>query len=102
MKWNSAVIGGSLVLLITFNIFNFLNFAFQFSMARMLSAAEYGVLATLFAIIYIITIFSESIQTIITKYAAAEENSGKLKNLMKRTLHKSSLIALALFILYLL
>lgn len=102
MKWNHAVVGGSLILLITFNIFNFLNFAFQFSMARMLSAAEYGVLATLFAIIYIITIFSESIQTIITKYAAAEENPGKVKNLMKRTLHKSSLAALALFILYLL
>jgi len=65
---NKALIGGSLVLLITFNIFNLLNFIFHFAMVRMLTVVEYGVLASLFMIIYMMTVFSESIQLVITKY----------------------------------
>src|SRR3989344_5009800 len=70
---------GSLILLISFGIFNVLNFLFQLIMARSLSIAEYGVLATLFSILYITNVMSESIQLVITKYSSSEESKGKLK-----------------------
>lgn len=70
-------------------------------MARTLSVSDYGVLAVLFSIIYILTIFSESIQTIITKYSATEKDEGKLKNILKRSLKKGTSLATALFLIYL-
>jgi len=100
VKINKTLISGSLILLITFNIFNFLNFIFHFFMARMLTAADYGILATLFSIIYMTGIFSESIQTIIAKYSASEKNPGKLKNLFLRTIKKSLKISLLVFIVF--
>ena len=62
MRIHKSLWKGSIVLLIAFNIFNFFNFVFHFSMARLLSISDFGILATLFAIIYILTGFSESIQ----------------------------------------
>ncbi len=94
-------LGGSLILLVTFNLFNLINFFFQFSMARMLSVEHYGILATLFSMLYVIGVFSESVQTITTKYSAEENDKGKLKNLFKRTFKKATSISLAIFIAYL-
>lgn len=98
---NKKLIGGSLVLLITFNIFNFLNFIFHFSMARLLSVAEFGILSALFTIIYILSGFSESIQIIFTKYATNENNKGKLKSMLNKALRKSSSVAVILFLVFL-
>lgn len=102
MKLNHALLGGSIVLVITFGIFNVLNYLYHLGMLRMLSVAEYGILATLLAIVYIISIFTESIQTVLAKYAAAERSPGRIKNLLKRSLRKAVLVALVLFALYLL
>lgn len=102
MKLNRGLIKGSLILLIAFGLFNFFNFLFQLIMARMLSILEYSVLASLFAIIYILSIFIESVQTIITKYSAEENDNGKLKNLLKKSSKKAFSISLILFISYLL
>jgi len=92
---------GSLVLLISFGIFNFLNFVFQLSMARMLSIVDYGIFATLFSMIYMLAVFTESIQTIMTKYSSREDDKGRLKNIMKKALKKSGFVSLGLFITYL-
>ncbi len=100
MKLNKTLVSGSLILLITFNLFNALNFIFQFSMARLLSVVEYGVLATLFSFIYIMSIFTESIQMVIVKYAAAEKNDGKVKNLLRKSLQKAFFASMFLFICY--
>ena len=71
-------------------------------MARMLSVEDYGVLASLFSIIYIFTIFSESIQTIVTKYVVlCENNIGKVRDLVMRSFKKSSRVALGVFFIYL-
>jgi len=102
LKLNKGLIKGSLVLLIAFNIYNLFNFIFQFSMVRMLSVSDYGILATLFSIIYFLGVFTESIQTIITKYTAKEENKGKLKNILKKSLKKAYFISSILFLVYLL
>ena len=102
MKLNHArvLFKGSIILVITFGIFNVLNYFYHFSMIRKLSLADYGLLATLFAIIYIVSIFAESIQTILAKYAASENDGGKLKNLFRRSIKKATSFALLLFVAY--
>jgi|SRR3989344_2351985 len=99
-KINKSLLGGSIALLITLNLFNIINFLFQFSMARMLSVQDYSVLATLFSIIYILTVFSESIETVLTRYTSLESDKGKLKNIFKKSIRKSWKITLFLFIFY--
>lgn len=98
----NGVIGGSIVLLITINIFNALNYFFHFVMARMLNIADYGALATLMSIFYIFGIAMESIQTIITKYSSHEKNSGKIKSILIKSLRKGFKISAIFFVLYLL
>ncbi len=92
---------GSIILLITFNLFSFLNLIFNSSMSRMLSLEDYGVLTTLISFLTIFCIFSESIQTIISKYSTHEKNIGKLKNIIKKSLKKASSFSVALFLIYL-
>jgi O-antigen/teichoic acid export membrane protein len=71
-------------------------------MARLLSVAEYGILATLFAMIYIFDVFKESIQTVITKYSSKEKNLKKLKDIFNRSTNKALIISTIVYILYLL
>jgi len=101
MKINKSLINGSIILLITFNIFNVINFIFQFSMARLLTIAEFGVLATLSSIIFIFAVFSHSIQLIVTKYTSSLKQKSQIKNIFKRTLRKSMKFSVLVFILYL-
>ncbi len=100
MKINKALLRGSIILLLSFGIYNFLNFMFHFSMARMLSVSDFGTLAALFSIIYIFSLFAESIQTVIVKYTSRESNKGKIKNIIKRALKKGLKISLLLFIVF--
>lgn len=101
IHFHKGLIRGSFILLIAFGIFNFFHFLFQLVMAHMLTLSEYAVLASLFSIIYILTIFTESVQTIITKFSAEESDKGKLRNILKKSSNKSFLISLSLFIFYL-
>ena len=101
LKINRSLIKGSIILLLTFNIYGLLNFLFQFSMARLLPIKEYGIIVTLFAMIYILGIFSESISTILTKYSTTEKNKGKLKNILHRSLRKAIRISFLAFFVYL-
>ena len=100
-KLNKTLFKGSVILLITFNLYNLFNFVFQFSMARLLTIAEYGILATLYSMIYLLSMFTESIQTVVAKYSANEPSPGKLKNLFNKSLKKAFSISLVFFILYL-
>src|SRR3990172_11215875 len=91
----------SVIFLFFFGLFNFLNFLFQLIMARSLDIVEYGVLATLFSILYILNVFSDSIQLIITKYSSSEKTHGLLKNILKRGLKKSFVLSIILLFFYL-
>ncbi len=102
MVLNKKLIKGSFILLIAFGLFNFFHFLFQFLMVRKLSVSDYGILATLFAIIYISAIVLESVQTIVSKYSANEDNKGKLKNLFKKSMRKAFYLASCVFGVYLL
>lgn len=101
LKLNKEVVNGSFVLLVAFNLFSLFNFLYQFAMARLLTISEYGVLAALFSIVNIMAIFSDSIQTIITKYSSKENNIGKINNLFKRTFGASVKVAVGLFSIFL-
>ncbi|MBX4196787.1 oligosaccharide flippase family protein [Candidatus Pacearchaeota archaeon] len=98
---NWSLLSGSIILFVTFNAFQAFNYFFHFLMARFLTVAEYGILATLFSILYILAIFSESIQTILAKYSSQENDPGKLKNIFKKSLKRSLVFAVLLGVCYL-
>jgi O-antigen/teichoic acid export membrane protein len=100
--FNKSLVKGGAILFIAFGLFNFLNFLYQFAMARFLSVSDYGILATVFALIYIFSIFSESIQTVVAKYATDGKNPGQLRNLLSRSLRKGWSTATKIFLVYLL
>ncbi len=100
---NDELMRGSLILLVTVNIYNILNYGFHFSMARLLGPSDYGVLVILVSIISIIAIPSEAIQNVITTYSNRFDvgrETGKIKFMLFKGLKKGSLISLILFILY--
>jgi O-antigen/teichoic acid export membrane protein len=100
VKLNKSLLTSSIILLVSFNLFNAINFLFQFAMARMLTAADYGVMAALFSFIYLSGIFGEPIMTIIAKYSAGEKSKEKVKNLLKRSLKKSLKISSMIFLVF--
>lgn len=94
---------GTFVLFIATNFFNFLNYIFQFSMARMLGPSDYGVLAVLMSLIYIFTIPSEAIQTIVSRYTSkytVKKEIGKIKGLLYKSVKKGLVISSSLFLGY--
>lgn len=98
---NNALFKGSLVLLISFNVFNVLNFVYHFIMARMLSVAEYGALVSILAIYTLIAIPSEAVQNTITRYVTLNPESGKVKNIMQRSFKKFSPLSFGAFVIFL-
>lgn len=101
LRVNKALVGGSLILLVTINLFNLLNLIFNVAMARMLSLADYGTLTLLTSFILVFSIFNESIQTIISKYSANENDFGKLKNIIYKSFRKAAKYSLPLFVTFL-
>ena len=83
-KLNRGLIKGGITLLIAFGFYNLFNFLYQFSMARMLTVSDYGILAAIFSLIYILSAFTESIQIIITKYSSGEGEK-HLKKVAKKS-----------------
>lgn len=97
-------IKGSIILFVMINIFNFLNYLFHFSMARILGPADYGVLSVLMSIGYILGVSSESIHNIVSRYTSRfnlNRKYGKIKNLLKKGFKKGFRISFIIFLLYL-
>ena len=93
---------GSFVLVIMIGLYNFFNYLFQLSMARMLTLTEYSIFSVLMSLVYIIAIPSEAIQTIIAKNTSklnAERNTGKIKYLILEGLKKGIIYSGIIFIL---
>lgn len=101
MRIHKEVIKGSAILLVGFGLYNFFHFLFQFFMARYLTVSEYSVLASVFVIVYISSVFSESIQNFVVTYVGKEEDPGKIKNLINRLIKKMTKIAGVVFLGYL-
>jgi len=96
------LVRGSMVLVISIVIFNLFNYAFQISMAKMLGPADFGVLAALMSIIYILNIPGEAIQTVVSKYTSkfvSQNKIGKIKELMIRSGKKGFKFAVISFVI---
>lgn len=101
MKTSTGLLGGSALLLVTLNVANALHFAFHIAMARMLGPAGYGALAALLAILYVLNVFAESVQTILARYASREPDAGRLHDLLRRALRKGGQATLAMTAVFL-
>ena len=103
-KYLSSELGkGAIILFVTMNIFNVLNYLFHFAMARewMLGPEGYGTLAVLMSIIYIYGIPTEAIQNIITKLTSklnVKHENKKIKFLINKSLKKGFKIAVIIFL----
>ena len=98
------LIRGSFVLFFMIVVYNFFNYVFQISMARLLGPEDYSILAVLMSLIYFFSIPSETIQTIITKHTSnlSTHNSlGKIKDLLIRNLRGFFFLAIVAFGFYL-
>jgi O-antigen/teichoic acid export membrane protein len=97
----SGLLGGSALLLVTLNLASALHFVFHIAMARLLGPAGYGAVAALLAILYVLNVFAESVQTVLARYAAHEPDPARLHDLLRRGLRKGLKATLALAALYL-
>lgn len=97
----SGLLGGSALLLVTLNLASALHFAFHIAMARLLGPAGYGAIAALLAILYVLNVFAESVQTVLARYTAHEPDPGRLHDLLRRGLRKGARATLVLTALYL-
>ena len=101
--FKEEIVKGSFVLFVMMNIFNFLNYVFHFSMARLLSTEDYGILAVLMSIVYIFGVPAEAVQTIVSRYTSkfnVKKEYGKIKNLLVISIKKVTLFSLILFLFY--
>ena len=97
------LVKGSLILFIMMNIFNFLNYFFHFAMVRLLTAADYGVLAVLMALVNIFDIPAEGIQTVVSRYTSkfnVKREYGKIKYLLFTGIKKIFIVAILVFLIY--
>jgi O-antigen/teichoic acid export membrane protein len=101
LKTSTGLLGGSVLLLVTLNAANALHFAFHIAMARMLGPAGYGALSALLAILYVLNVFAESVQTILARYASREPDPGRLHDLLRRALRKGGRATLAMTAVFL-
>ena len=93
---------GAIILFITINIFNFLNYLFHFVMGHMLGPEDYGVLAVLMSVLTIYNIPTEAIQNLISRYSSKlnlKDEKRKIKFLIISSLKKGLKISLLIFIL---
>jgi integrase len=58
------------------------------AMARLLGLAGNGAVAALLAILYVLNVFAESVQTVLARYTAHEPDPGRLHDLRRRGLRK--------------
>lgn len=80
-----------------------ISYFYQLILGRLLGPAEYGIFGSLIAIVYIISVFSGTINTSITKFSsefAARKEYGKLKTLLVGYSTKLTLIGLLLFLVF--
>ncbi len=99
---NSGILKSSLILLLMVNIFNLLNFIFQIFIAHNLDVIAYGVFTSLFSVIYIFGIFSESIQLTIAKKVAESKSNKNVRTLFSSAMNGGFIISTMLLAVYLL
>ena len=95
-----GLLGGSAVLLVATNLANVLHFAFHLAMARLLGPADYGLLAALFAALYVFAVFAEAVQTVVARQTARAASLAEVRALVRGGLPAVARVALLLLGLY--
>jgi len=101
--FDSELFRASFILLVLMNVANILNYVFHFVMGRMLGPSDYGILAVLTSMIYIFSVPTASIQTLVAKYTTnfkVREEHGKIKGMLKIMVLEAILLAAILFVLF--
>jgi len=102
---NNELFRGSVILLILMNVGSFLNYLYQFVMARMLGPIDYGILAALASLSYIFAIPTTAIQTALTKNISklnVKKDYNKMKGLFFYFLKRLFITAIILFLIFVL
>lgn len=97
-----SLLRGSLILLIGLNFVNLVNYLFNVLMGRMLGPEDYGLLISLFALIYIVAVPSTTIITVAMKFTSdykARGEIGKINSLLRYLSKRVALLSLICFIL---
>jgi len=101
--FSSELARGSTILFIMINFYNFLNYLFHFLTARLLGPADYGTLAVLMSIVYIFSIPTEAVQTVVSRYTSllnVERDFGKMHFILSKIMLRGLKIALIGFIFF--
>lgn len=95
---------GSLILMTLVNIGNIINYIFHFSMVRLLGPIDYGIFAVLTNIIYIFSVPTLSIQTIVSKHITKyniHKEYGKIKGIFISLVRETMIISVIVYLIFL-
>ena len=101
---NDELISSGIIFLIGSLSVAVLNYLYHILMGRMLGPFEYGILGSLFAIVYLSTYAGSTFNRVTSKYSAefkGKGDKGALRYLIKRSLFKISIYGFILFLVYL-
>lgn len=93
----------SFILLVLINFSNLLNYLFHFIMGRMLGPSDYGTLAVLASIIYIISVPTSSIQTLVARRTTrlnVKKEYSKINGMFRFMLFEGFILALIIFTIF--
>lgn len=88
---SDSLVRAGFVILVAYGIYQAANFFYHFISARMLGPAEYSIVASLFSIIYLVSMGSTTIQNTITKFTAefnSKKDNGRVAYLFNHGLKK--------------
>ena len=100
---SDSLIKAGFVILLAYGLFNLANFVYHFMAARMLGPAEYAIVASLFSIVYLISIGSVTLQNVATKFTAefkAKKEPEKIAYFFRRGLNKLLIFSIVIFAVY--
>lgn len=102
-NYKDGLFNAGLIFLIGSMIVSIANYLYHLFMGRMLGPHEYGVLGSLFAIIYISTFATGTFNKVISKYTSELKSKNKLNNLkylVRKGFYKVSVIGFILLLIY--
>lgn len=102
---NNRLVRGSFILFIGSLIVNISNYFFHFTMGRMLGPSDYGILASLLSVLYLVSVFSGTLSTVTAKFTSdffSAGSFGKIHLLIKKLTQKFFWAGLAVFLIFLL
>ena len=102
-SFKNELFRASFLLLVLMTVSNVINYLFHFVMGRMLGPVDYGIVAVLTSIIYIFSVPTASIQTLVAKYTTVlnvKKEYGKIKGMFKLMIIEAGIFAIILFLIY--